>query len=329
MEDRQVAQKQIASSSQIIARPTFLGRYKNALMRSRIAYAFLLPTAILMLLLVVWPLIQGIMFAFTDADRASLGKTIGSTYIDPTYKFTGLDNFGKVFGEGSNFWTVLRQTLVGWILPNTLLHLAFGLGLAVVLNRDFKGRTIYRVLILVPWAMPSYISALAWAWIFNQDQGIFNSVLRNFGLANIPWSNDAFWATVAIVTVNVWLGVPFYVITMLGGMQSIPTDLYEASSIDGANRWQDFWLITLPMLKPIILTSTLLDVIWTFNNFNVIYLVTGGAPAGETDILVTKSFTLFQQGRYGESSAYSVLMLIMLLIFSIFYTRMLRENTKA
>jgi arabinogalactan oligomer / maltooligosaccharide transport system permease protein len=321
-----VAQKQ-AAGAQVIAPQRLPNRYWSALVHSRTAYLFLLPTVILVAILVVWPLIQGILFAFTDANRANLGnRYIGERYIAPSYKFTGLDNFSTILSD-ADFWTTLRQTIISWILPNVLLHFGLGIALAVVLNRNFRGRSIYRVLLMVPWAMPSYISALAWAWIFDQNTGIINNTLRNMGFQAIPWSTDAFWATVAVVTVNVWLGVPFYIITMLGGMQSIPTDLYEASSIDGASKWQNFWQITLPMLRPIVLTSTLLDVIWTFNNFNVIYLVTGGAPGGQTDILVTKSFILFQQGRFGASAAYSVVMLLLLLIFSIGYTRMLRENT--
>jgi len=327
-----MAQKQ-AVRRPVLATTGGLGKFWHDLINSRTAYLFLAPTLVVMGLLVVWPLVQGLYFAFTNVNQKNLGnKYIGDNYVAPSFKFIGLDNFfdadSGVLAFSSPFWGVLRQTLV-WVGSNVILHFAIGLGLALILNRKIAGRSVYRVLLMIPWAVPSYISALSWSWIFNQNTGLINNSLRGVGLSGIPWSTDAVWATVAVITVNVWLGVPFYIVTMLGGMQSIPGDLYEASSIDGATTWQNFRFITLPMLQPVVLTATLLDVIWTFQNFNVIYLTTGGAPAGQTDILVTKSYQFFTQGRYSESAAYSVVMLLMLATFSIVYTRILRNPQEA
>src|SRR5205823_5704441 len=140
-----------------------------------------------------------------------------------------------------------------------------------ILNRKLRFRTIYRVLLMIPWAMPQFVAAFAWRFLFNQQLGFIDALLPKLGIPPVQWGSDPTWALVSIIIVNVWLGIPFMTVTLLGGLQSIPSELYEASAIDGASRWQTFRYVTLPMLRPIAFLITLLDVIWTFNVFSVIF----------------------------------------------------------
>jgi arabinogalactan oligomer / maltooligosaccharide transport system permease protein len=200
------------------------------------------------------------------------------------------------------------------------------MGLAVLLNQRFRGRTAYRIILMLPWAVPAFISAVSWRYIFNGEYGVLNQFLEIFGIQGPNWLSDPFWAYVAPIIVNVWLGVPFMMVALLGGMQSIPQDLYEAARVDGANRRDTFWNVTVPQLKSVSVAVTMLGIIWTFNLFVVIFLTTGGGPGGRTDILVTESFNLFTAGQYAQAATYSVLILSLLLVFVTIYQRVFRTE---
>jgi arabinogalactan oligomer/maltooligosaccharide transport system permease protein len=217
---------------------------------------------------------------------------------------------------------------VVWLVANSVLHFVIGLGLALILNRKMRLRSVYRVLLMIPWAMPQYVAAFAWLFLFNQQYGIIDAILQGIGIPPIPWSSDPNWALASVIIVNVWLGIPFMTVTLLGGLQSIPSELYEASAIDGASRWQIFINITLPMLRPIAFLVTLLDVIWTFNLFSVIFLITQGGPFNRTQTLVTYAWTQAIQGKqlFGVGGAYGFIILAILLVFTLIYSRMLRAN---
>jgi arabinogalactan oligomer / maltooligosaccharide transport system permease protein len=203
------------------------------------------------------------------------------------------------------------------------------MGLALLLNQRFRGRTVYRLILMLPWAIPAFISAVSWRYIFNGEYGVLNLFLAGFGIDGPNWLSEVPWAYVAPIIVNVWLGVPFMMVALLGGMQSIPNDLYEAARVDGANRRQSFWNVTVPQLKSVSVAVTMLGIIWTFNLFVVIFLTTGGGPAGRTDILVTESFNLFQAGQYAQAATYSVIILSLLLVFVTIYQRVFRTEEVA
>ncbi|WP_188816913.1 carbohydrate ABC transporter permease [Calditerricola satsumensis] len=297
-------------------------KWKNAWL----AYVFLTPVALVMALLVFFPLVQGIAFSFTDMNQYNMGNA----FSEPSYQFVGLENYRNVWADlvaaDSTLRPILVQTAI-WTFVNVFFHFTIGLGLALLLNRPIRGRTVYRLLLLVPWAVPSFISALAWRWMFNGSYGFFNLVLTELGLPPINWLGDPFWAMVAVIMTNVWLGVPFMMVTLLGGLQSIPRSLYEAAEIDGAGRWKQFWHITLPMLKPVATVATLLGIIWTFNMFNVIYLVTQGGPVQATEILVTFAYReAFQNWNFGMASTYGVIILSILLVLSAVYLRAMKAE---
>ncbi len=294
-------------------------------MRERmwVAYAFLAPVVVVMAVIVVYPLIGSIVSSFTNLDRSN-----AATVFRPgSEQFVGLGNYVTVLTSeefrGRLGWTVI------WTAVNVFFHFTIGLGLALLLNQRFRGRTVYRLILMLPWAVPAFISAVSWRYIFNGQYGVLNLFLDGFGIDGPNWLSDPFWAYVSPIVVNVWLGVPFMMVALLGGMQSIPSDLYEAAKVDGATRRQAFWNVTLPQLKSVSVAVTMLGIIWTFNLFVVIFLTTGGGPGGRTDILVTESFNLFQAGQYAVAATYSVIILSLLLVFVTVYQRVFRTEEVA
>jgi arabinogalactan oligomer/maltooligosaccharide transport system permease protein len=246
--------------------------------------------------------------------------------------FVGLWNYARILipdpnsNEARDFYRYLMHTVI-WTVINVSVTFVIGLGLALLLNRDLRARTLYRVILMLPWAVPVFVSAFVWRFLFNQ-QGIINTALGGVGVDPVPWLSSTPWTMTACIVVNVWLGVPFMMVVLLGGLQSIPSEMYEAARVDGASRWQQFRNVTMPLLKPVAVTATLLGVIWTFNMFNVIYLVQG-REGRQVEILATLAFRRFYvNGDYGLAAAYGVVILLILLVFAFFYIRALRGTER-
>jgi len=293
-------------------------------------YLFIGPSLTALIVLVFYPLSNGIYLSFTDATQLnSLRRIPNRPPIEATYEFIGLDNYRAVLtDEVYYFWVTFQQTLI-WTASNIVLHIIIGLALALLLNRKIRGRGIYRMLLIVPWAVPTYISAYAWRFLFNAEYGFINNTTEWLGLGRTAWFSSQATAMFAVVMANTWIAIPFNMVAFLGGLQSIPNDLYEAADVDGTNGLQKFFFITLPMLRPVMVTVSLLGVIWTFNSFNMIYLVSEGAPARKTEILATWAWRLgFDQRLYGIAAAYSVLILIILIFFSFFYMRLVSRSSQ-
>jgi len=313
------------------------GRLRRSFDRHWYAWAMVLPTVVVLGVLVLAPLVQGIYQSFTDLNEGNQRDTIctktlgGGTECEPNpdrAKFVGLKNYTDVLtGERGRFWMQFTNTIV-WTVSCVFFHFSIGLGLAVMLNRNFRGRSLYRVLLIVPWAVPAFVSAFAWKFLFNPKFGLINSTLERLGMDGVDWFNHRWTSLFTAIVTNVWLGVPFMMVALLGGLQSINQDLYEAASIDGASPWQQFRNITLPGLRPVSSTVILLGTIWTFNMFPIIYFVTGGQPAGETEILVTGAFRAAFEGlrNYSLAATYGVLILSLLMVYASFYRRALRNQ---
>lgn len=294
-------------------------------MRDRmwVAYAFLAPVLVVMAIIVLYPLALSIWSSFTDLNRSNAA----TVFREGSEQFIGLDNYVRVLTSddfrGRFLWTIV------WTSVNVAFHFTFGMGLALLLNQKFRGRTAYRLVLMLPWAIPAFISAVAWRYLFNGEYGFINLFLAEFGIQGPNWLSDPFWAYVAPIVVNVWLGVPFMMVALLGGLQSIPADLYEAAKVDGATRRQMFWNVTLPQLKSVSVAVTMLGIIWTFNLFVVIFLTTGGGPGGRTRILVVEAFNQFQAGQFAVAATYSVVILSLLLLFVAAYQRAFRTEDVA
>jgi arabinogalactan oligomer/maltooligosaccharide transport system permease protein len=305
-----------------------------ALRANLTAYAYVAPAMVGMLVLVFFPFIYGITLSFT-------GQTIFNTNQPLTELFVGFQNYVDILGdfdvakrtaEGwvinyQNFYWTLFIT-VCWTVSNVALGLGLGMILALALNTPgLRFKAVYRVLLILPWAIPNYITALIWQALFHQQFGAINQGIQMFGFEPVAWFDGVFSSFLTGLATNGWLSFPFMMVVILGGLQSISADMYEAATVEGATRRQQFWSITLPLLKPTLVPAVILSVVWTFNMFNVIYLVSGGEPAGANEILITRAYKIaFEEYRYAYSAAYSTVIFLILLVYGVFQTRMTRAT---
>jgi arabinogalactan oligomer / maltooligosaccharide transport system permease protein len=278
----------------------------------RTDYAWVLPAAVGVVLLLAVP--------FAVGAAVSLLAHCGGG----EFSFVGLRNFADIllsrdFGltEPENFWFTLGVTVL-WTVANVALHVTLGVALALPLREPWlRMRGVYRVLLIVPWAVPNYITALLWKGMFHRQLGAVNAILGWFGVEPIGWFDRFSTSFAANLATNVWLGFPFMMVVTLGALQTIPREIEEAAAIDGAGPWQRFRHITLPAIRPALVPAVVLGSVWTFNMFNVIYLVSGGEPEGETEILISQAYrwAFSRQEQYGYAAAYAVLIFGLLLLF--------------
>jgi ABC-type sugar transport system permease subunit len=278
---------------------------------------FVLPSVICIFAVVVFPFFYNIVLSLSNMSLANFRD----------WQVVGLQNYREVFTDPKIGFVFLR-TIV-WTAVNVGFHVGLGVLLAVVLNGPVRGKALYRILLIIPWAVPAYITALSWRGMFDYEYGAVNLMLTQLlHRPAVNWLGDVSHAFQACIVANVWLGFPFMMVIALGGMQGIPHELYEAARIDRASRWQQFWHITLPLLKPVLLPAVTLGTIWTFNNLNVIWLVSnGGEPQDKTHILVSYVYkAAFNLYRYGYGAALSMLIFFVLLAFSVVFLRRTRAT---
>ena len=268
------------------------------------------PVLLAIVVLVIFPLLWGLRISFTDSRMIGLGYNIGLT----------LKNYRSVLTDGDT-WNAVWVTIAfsgGTVVGSILL----GIAAALVLDREFFGRSIVRVLVILPWAVPHVVAALVWQWMYNPDFGVLN-----YGLVLLPWVtdppkwlSDPNYALLAIILVNVWKTYPFATLLLLAGLQTISDDLYEASEIDGASPVRRFFDITLPGLQRVLAIVVLLLLIWSFGNFVFIFLMTQGGPAGATNALVVHIyFEAFRFFRAGSAFSMGAILLTMSIILTSVY----------
>jgi len=312
----------------------YAARTAAALRQNATAYAYVAPAMIGMLVLVFFPFFYGIALSFTDT-------TLFNENLPFRERWIGLGNFASILGdfnivtrsaEGTvvnyqNFYWTLMVTVV-WTITNVSVGVSFGFMLALALNTEgFRGKTIYRVLLILPWAIPNYITALTWRGMFHPQFGVINQVLQMFGFEPVRWFDGVVSSFMTGLVTNGWLSFPFMMVVILGALQSIPRDMYEAAEVEGASKWQQLRRITLPLLRPTLVPAVVLSVVWTFNMFNIIFLVSGGEPGGANEILVTKAYKIaFEQYQYAYAAAYSTVIFIILLVYGYFQTRVTRAT---
>lgn len=285
------------------------GTNKNVAQNNWVVLAFLFPALLIVTLIVFYPFCYEIWVSFKNVTLNNI--------VSGHYPSKGLKNYTQILTD-SSFYSTLLRTII-WTVVNVFFHVTIGLFLATLLNRKLPGKSIIRVLLILPWAVPQYIAALTWKGMFNLEYGAINIMITHLlgkGAA-IPWLSDPNWTFIASIITNIWLGFPFMMMISLGGLTSIPAELYEAAEVDGAKAWQKFKSITLPLLKPVLTPAIVLGMVWTFNQINVIYIMTSGVNTEGSQILVTlvykKAFEFF---RYGYAAAFSVIIFLILLSFS-------------
>lgn len=284
----------------------------------RIFLAVLLtPTILVILAVVAFPFVYNIYISLTNMNIYHIR--------DP--ELIGFTQYIAVFKE-PYFWSILAKTVI-WTGANIFFHVVIGVFLAVLLNQTFvRGKSAWRLLLILPWALPQYITALTWRGMFNYEYGAINLAITKFlHLSPVEWLRSPFEAFLAVILTNIWLGFPFMMVVALGALQSIPTSLYEAADVDGASMWFKFKSITAPLLKPVMVPAITLGIVWTFNNINVIWLVSnGGEPNEQTHILVSYVYeAAFTMYRFGWAAALS--MVIFLILFT--FTQVFLKKTKA
>ena len=280
--------------------------------KNRTGYFYIAPALLALIILTFYPLLYGFYLSFTNYSQSYTER----------YDFVGLENYYNVFTTPE--LSYVFATTILWTAGSVIAHVLIGLALAILLNHPrTKGKPLFRALLLLPWAMPAYISILIWKSMFQYD-GAINQLF----FLNIDYLHTMPNALAVVLLVNIWLGFSFMIVVFSGALQAIPKELYEAAEIDGLSRWKKFTKITFPMIKSTMVPATLLGIIWTFNMFNVIYLLTGGGPpspetsAGSTDILITFVYDqAFQYWQMGFAAAYATVIFMILLSISIIYLR--------
>jgi multiple sugar transport system permease protein len=280
----------------------------------------LLVAPVLLLLggLVAYPLVVAMSYALSDRTMADEGV------------FVGLDNFFDLWGDQIYRQTV-RNTLI-FTAASVTIRLCLGVGLALVLNEQFRFRRVMRSVVLLPWIVPTVLGTMAWLWMFSPNFSVINWVIVHAGIASRgpDWLTDPDLALLSVIIVNVWRGTPFMAIIVLAALQSVPLDLYDAAAIDGAGRLHRFRYVTLPLVMPVLLTALVLSIIWTFSDFGIVYGLTKGGPMNATHVLATLSYQVgLASGNIGEGAAISLTMMPVLLVLIIWQLRRVRRMTVA
>lgn len=280
------------------------------------AYLFLAPLFAVLLCLITYPIVDGIYTGFTDRAIGRPGK------------FIGFGNFIELFSNEIYLRAIgnsLLYTIAAVAGKFVLAMLA-----AILLTQEFPCRNFVRALVLIPWAVPGLIGALAWRWIYTEEGGVLNYLLMSAGLIEEPvfWVSEASSAVIAIIVAMVWHGLPFFIMMFMAGMAAIPGDLYEAASIDGANAWKRFWNVTIPQMHDVIMITVMLASIWTFNSFHMVFLLTGGGPGNKTHIMPTLAY-YFAIGRsqLGTGSAVMVSAIPAFIVIIVMLTRKMLKSS--
>ncbi|MBL8131917.1 MAG: sugar ABC transporter permease [Anaerolineae bacterium] len=287
------------------------------IVKNRHAYFYVGPALLIMALVLLYPLIYTIILSLFDTPARS-----------PDYIFVGLDNYVELFNH-QLFGLVLRNT-VSWTIGGTVSSFILGLAAALLVNNRVPFMGVFKALLIIPYVIGHVTAAYLWRWLMHPDLGFISVFAQQIGVIDgpIPFLQDGDMVMWSLVLVNTWKTFPFVMIMMLAGLQAIPQDLYKAARVDGANALQQFIEITVPQLMPVILVTTVLTVIGNFNSFTIPWVMTGGGPASQSEIIITWIYaTGIRNLRYGFSSAISVVLFMILSVFSYYYVRTLTRGS--
>ncbi|MDG5809443.1 sugar ABC transporter permease [Streptomyces ossamyceticus] len=283
------------------------------------AWAFLAPVTCYLALFYAYPLYRNLDLSLRD-------YTVRS-FAQGNAPFTGLANYQKVFDD-PDFGPALTHTVVFTVVC-LVFQYAIGLALAVFFHQHFRLSATLRALFLVPWLLPLIVSASTWSWMLNSDSGIVNAVLHAVGVGPVNWLTSPQWSLTSVIVANIWIGVPFNLVVLHSGLQSIPASLYEAAALDGASAWRRFWSITFPLLRPVSAITLLLGLVYTLKVFDIIWIMTKGGPADSSTTFATWSYRLGFSNllpAFGPGAAVGNLLVVAALVFGLVYLKVQRKQ---
>jgi multiple sugar transport system permease protein len=291
---------------------------KKTLARRLLPYGYLSPTVVLVVVLMVVPIVMVISYSFRD-----------NVIVQENSVFAGFANYTKVLTD-ADFLAAIKNTAI-FISVSTAAHLVLGLAFAMMLNTQLLSgvtKAVFRIVYILPWLFTIAVIAVIWRLLLDPS-GVVNYVLHTLGVIQqgVNWLGDPSTALWAVTFANIWSGYPFFMISLLAGLQGIPGELYEAAGVDGANWFQRFLHVTLPQLRPVIISMAVLDLIWTSQQFALIWMMTGGGPLNSTEMLSTFTYKqAFSEYEFSTSSAAAVIVLLLTMILAFFYVRQQRER---
>jgi ABC-type sugar transport system permease subunit len=291
--------------------------WRARLQRNATPYWLILPSVVFLGAIVFYPLLVGLIEGFRQHNR-----------LQPwLIRFNGLENYIQAFGDRE----VLLALKTSMVMVVGIVGLSYLLGLigALILDREFRGRGFYRALILVPWVIPPVVAFISWQWMLNDQSGLINNVLEELGVIHGPilWLADPSLAMVSLIVVGTWSRFPFMMITILAALSGIDRSITQAAAVDGANRWQIFRYITFPLILPISVIGTLLQAIWTFNDFGLPFVLTGGGPANATTPLILLAYKeAFQRFNIGYGTSLAIISMVLMLTLGAVYLRMQKRQ---
>ncbi|MGI5229410.1 carbohydrate ABC transporter permease [Actinoallomurus sp. CA-142502] len=283
------------------------------------AWAFLAPVLAYLVLFYAYPL-------YRNLDLSLRNYTVRS-FVRGGAPFTGAKNYTTVVHDPI-FVPALVHTMV-FTLVSLAFQFTIGMGLAVFFSRHFRLSATLRALFLVPWLLPLIVSASTWSWMLNSDSGVVNAMLHRLGIGPVNWLTSPQWSLTSVIIANIWIGVPFNLVVLYSGLQTIPVSLYEAAALDGANGWQRFWRVTFPLLRPVSAITLLLGLIYTLKVFDIIWIMTRGGPAGSSTTFATWSYRLgfgTLLPSFGPGAAVGNLLIVIALVFGLLYVRLQRRR---
>ncbi|WP_460060734.1 carbohydrate ABC transporter permease [Streptomyces sp. YKOK-I1] len=286
------------------------------------AWAFLAPVTVYLALFYAYPLYRNLDLSLRD-------YTVRS-FVQGDAPFTGLANYRKVLADPA-FAPALLHTAI-FTAVCLVFQYAIGLALAVFFHQNFRLSATLRALFLVPWLLPLIVSASTWSWMLSSESGVVNAALHAVGIGPVNWLTSPSWSLTSVIIANIWIGVPFNLVVLHSGLQSIPASLYEAAAIDGANAWQRFWRVTFPLLRPVSAITLLLGLIYTLKVFDIIWIMTKGGPADSSTTFATWSYQLGFGNllpAFGPGAAVGNLLVVAALVFGLVYVRAQRKQAPA
>ena len=288
---------------------------RKGILNNHVGYGFISPAALAMIILIIYPMLYGFYISFFNTNLVN------------KWKFVGFKYYLQAFSEPDFYQSILRTFI--FMLFVVAGHFFLGFLLSSLLNKKFFGRSFFRVIFTLPWLFPESVIALLFTWIMNPMYGVLNAILKSLGVisSNIGWLGDGKRAFPAVIFVCIWKGYPLVMTMLLSGMQSISADLYEAAELDGASKWQQFLHVTVPGLRPVINTTLILDSVWWFKQYTLVYTMTGGGPGKATDLISLSIYgTAFNDFRFGKAAAWGIIVFIICYLISKIYRGVLKDE---